>query len=51
MKHREALKNEAIDRGESVEDWERIVLVGAKIKQPTSSTSAAASASVQEEES
>ena len=39
MKHREALKKEAIDRGESVEDWERIVLVGAKIKQPTASTS------------
>ena len=49
MKHREALKNEAIDRGESVEDWDRIVLVGAKIKQPTSTSTAAAS--VQEEES
>ena len=39
MKHREALKKEAMDRGESVEDWERIVLVGAKIKQPTTSAS------------
>jgi len=36
MKHREQLKKEAIARGESVEDWDKIVLVGKKIKQSTS---------------
>jgi len=33
MKHRELLKQQAIERGESVEDWDRIVLVGKKIRQ------------------
>ena len=33
MKHREALKQQAIERGESVEDWDKIVLVGKKIRQ------------------
>jgi hypothetical protein len=33
MKHREVLKQQAIERGESVEDWDRIVLVGKKIRQ------------------
>ncbi|KAL7542433.1 hypothetical protein ACHAXR_011784 [Thalassiosira sp. AJA248-18] len=36
MKHREELKKQAIERGESVEDWDKIVLVGKKIKQPSS---------------
>lgn len=35
MKHRETLKQLAIENGESVEDWDKIVLVGKKIKQPT----------------
>ena len=35
MKHRKVLKEEAIARGESVEDWDKIVLVGKKIKQPS----------------
>mmetsp|Transcript_8374 Transcript_8374/g.15202 ORF Transcript_8374/g.15202 Transcript_8374/m.15202 type:complete len:198 (-) Transcript_8374:166-759(-) len=39
MKHREVLKNQAIERGESVEDWDKIVLVGKKIKQPSTSAS------------
>lgn len=46
MKHRESLRQKAIENGESVEDWDRIVLVGKKIKQP-----AAASASASEESS
>jgi hypothetical protein len=33
MKHRELLKQQAIERGESVEDWDKIVLVGKKIRQ------------------
>ena len=36
MKHREKLKQEAIARGESVEDWDRIVLAGKKIKESAS---------------
>ena len=32
MKHREELKKQAIARGESVEDWDKITLVGMKIK-------------------
>jgi len=39
MKHREVLKTQAIENGESVEDWDKIVLSGAKIKQTTSSES------------
>ena len=39
MKHREVLKQQAIERGESVEDWDKIVLVGKKIKQPSTSAS------------
>ena len=35
MKHREGLKKQAAERGEQVEDWDKIVLVGKKIKQPT----------------
>lgn len=33
LKHQERLKKEAVKRGESVEVWDRIVLVGKKIKQ------------------
>ena len=33
MKHQERLKREALGRGESVEGWDRIVIVGKKIKQ------------------
>ncbi len=33
MKHRAILKKQAIERGESVEDWDKIVLVGKKIRQ------------------
>ena len=36
MKHREVLKAQAIENGESVEDWDEIVLSGAKIKQTSS---------------
>ena len=32
MKHQEKLKKEAMERGESVEGWDRIVVVGKKIK-------------------
>ncbi len=32
MKHQERLRKEAVERGESVEGWDRIVLVGKKIK-------------------
>mmetsp|Transcript_8382 Transcript_8382/g.18778 ORF Transcript_8382/g.18778 Transcript_8382/m.18778 type:complete len:191 (+) Transcript_8382:148-720(+) len=39
MKHREELKRQAIENGESVEDWDKIVLVGKKIKQTSSSAS------------
>ena len=42
MKHNEKLKQEAIERGDSVDDWDKIVLVGKKIKQqqqPSPSTS------------
>eukprot|EP00584_Thalassiosira_punctigera_P019322 CAMPEP_0172552408 /NCGR_PEP_ID=MMETSP1067-20121228/44803_1 /TAXON_ID=265564 ORGANISM="Thalassiosira punctigera, Strain Tpunct2005C2" /NCGR_SAMPLE_ID=MMETSP1067 /ASSEMBLY_ACC=CAM_ASM_000444 /LENGTH=201 /DNA_ID=CAMNT_0013340387 /DNA_START=124 /DNA_END=729 /DNA_ORIENTATION=+ len=39
MKHRKELKKQAIARGESVEDWDKIVLVGKKIKQPSASVS------------
>eukprot|EP01082_Thalassiosira_pseudonana_P000260 g150.t1 g150 contig1:362585-363337(-) len=41
MKHQEHLKKEAIERGESVEDWDKIVLIGKKIKgsQPASAKS------------
>ena len=39
MKHREVLNAQAIENGESVEDWDKIVLSGAKIKQTTSSES------------
>ena len=39
MKHRELLKTQAIENGESVEDWDKIVLSGAKIKQTMSSES------------
>ena len=46
MKHRESLKQKAIEQGESVEDWDRIVFVGKKAKQTSSSSS---SASVGEE--
>lgn len=35
MKHVEEMKKQALARGESVEDWDRIVLVGKKIKQPS----------------
>eukprot|EP00578_Thalassiosira_sp_NH16_P027590 CAMPEP_0181100894 /NCGR_PEP_ID=MMETSP1071-20121207/13449_1 /TAXON_ID=35127 /ORGANISM="Thalassiosira sp., Strain NH16" /LENGTH=79 /DNA_ID=CAMNT_0023183679 /DNA_START=382 /DNA_END=621 /DNA_ORIENTATION=- len=40
MKHREVLKKQAIETGGSVEDWDKIVLVGKKIKQPSTSTTA-----------
>ena len=33
MTHREGLKKKAIDNGESVEDWDRIVLAGKKVRQ------------------
>ncbi len=33
MTHREGLKKKAIDNGESVEDWDKIVFVGKKIRQ------------------
>ena len=39
MKHNEKLKKEAIERGDSVEDWDKIVLVGKKIKQQQPSPS------------
>lgn len=41
MKHQEHLKKEAIERGESVENWDKIVLIGKKIKgsQPASAKS------------
>ena len=32
MKHRAELKEQAVARGESVVDWDRILLVGKKIK-------------------
>eukprot|EP00986_Skeletonema_menzelii_P001404 scaffold376_cov137-Skeletonema_menzelii.AAC.1 len=32
LKHQERLKKEAMERGESVEEWDRIVLMGKKIK-------------------
>ena len=32
LKHQERLKREAVERGESVEGWDRIVLMGKKIK-------------------
>ena len=32
MKHREKLRQEAVARGESVEEWDKIVLQGKKIK-------------------
>lgn len=38
-KHRHELKKQAIARGESVEDWDKIVLVGKKIKQLSTSAS------------
>ncbi|KAL3791044.1 hypothetical protein ACHAW5_002821 [Stephanodiscus triporus] len=47
MRHREGLKKKAIDDGELVEDWDKIVLVGKKIRQqqqPPSSPSGAESA-------
>ncbi|KAL7550303.1 hypothetical protein ACHAWF_013546 [Thalassiosira exigua] len=37
MKHREELKKQAIARGEAMEEWDKIVLVGKKIKQPSAS--------------
>lgn len=39
MKHQEELKRQAIENGESVEDWDKIVLVGKKIKQTSTSAS------------
>ena len=33
MTHREGLKKKAIDNGESVKDWDRIVLAGKKVRQ------------------
>jgi hypothetical protein len=33
MTHREGLKKKAIEKGESVEDWDKIVLVGKNIRQ------------------
>ena len=36
MKHRELLKTEAIERGEDVDDWDKITLVGKKIKAASS---------------
>ncbi len=33
MTHREGLKKKAFDNGESVDDWDKIVLVGKKIRQ------------------
>ena len=38
MKHREVLKKQALENGESVDDWDKIVLVGKKIKQTSSSS-------------
>ncbi|KAL7473938.1 hypothetical protein ACHAXS_014283 [Conticribra weissflogii] len=32
MKHREELKKQALARGESIEDWDKIALVGKKMK-------------------
>lgn len=32
LKHQEKLRKEAVERGESVDGWDRIVLVGKKIK-------------------
>ena len=32
MKHREILKTQAIERGEDVDDWDKITLVGKKMK-------------------
>jgi len=32
LKHQERLKREAVERGESVEGWDRIVLMGKKLK-------------------
>lgn len=32
MKHRESVRKQAIEDGESVEDWDKIALVGKKIK-------------------
>jgi len=37
MRHQKELKKQAIARGECVEDWDKIVLVGKKIKQPSAS--------------
>ena len=39
MKHRELSKTQAIERGENVDDWDKITLVGKKIKEASSSSS------------
>ena len=39
MKHRELLKTQAIERGEDVDDWDKITLVGKKMKGAASSES------------
>ena len=36
MKHRELLKTQAIERGEDVDDWDKITLVGKKMKAASS---------------
>ena len=38
IQHREMLKQCAIERGENVEDWDRTVLEGKKIRQQTTPT-------------
>jgi ribosomal protein L28 len=52
IKHREMLKQCAIDRGENVDDWDRIVLEGKKIRQqqaPLPTTQSLPSSSLMEE--
>ena len=51
IQHREMLKQYAIERGENVEEWDRIVLEGKKIRQAatTQSSSLSLSSSLMEE--
>lgn len=48
IQHREMLKQRAIDRGENVEDWDRIVLEGKKIRQAPITQSVPTSSLVEE---
>jgi len=45
LQHREMLKQCAIERGENVDDWDRIVLEGKKIRQQAAPTTPQSSSS------